>query len=170
MAITFPAYLTLLNFLGGVSQGASIVCSAFLTLGQNGEPLFHLGFQLAGITFYARQDISRNIEWSSVNIRGTHLDIPKMLVRIDCTAPKTYAHFISYASQVSPHITHTCNKGVHNLQIFISGGIFGTARPSTILNALTPPPPPPHPTSSTLLPIFTVLQGDFFPRVSMKSL
>ena len=49
---------------------------------------------------------------------------------IDCTAPKTYAHFASNASQVSPPITH--NQDVHDPDIFISGGIFGAARPSII--------------------------------------
>ena len=48
--------------------------------------------------------------------------------------PQFYNHFTSYASQVSPPITH--NQGEHNLDIFISGGIFGVARLSIILNAL----------------------------------
>ena len=46
-----------------------------------------------------------------------------------------YAHFASYASQVLSPITH--NQGVHDLDIFISGGIFGVARPYLILNALS---------------------------------
>ena len=50
--------------------------------------------------------------------------------------PKTYAHFASYASQVSSPITH--NQVVHDLDIFISGSIFGATRPSIILNTLSP--------------------------------
>ena len=46
-AINFPAELTFLNFLEGVSQGVSIVCLAFLTLGRSGESMPHLGLQLA---------------------------------------------------------------------------------------------------------------------------
>ena len=46
-AITFPAEKALLNFLGELSQDASIACFAFLTLGQSEEPMFHLGLQLA---------------------------------------------------------------------------------------------------------------------------
>ena len=44
---------------------------------------------------------------------------------------------LSYASQVSPPIIH--NQGLHDLDIFISAGIFGAARPSIILNVLSPP-------------------------------
>ena len=36
-----------------------------------------------------------------------------------------------------PPITH--NQGVHNLDIFISGGILGAARPPIIFDALSPP-------------------------------
>ena len=42
-----PAERILLNFLGGVSQAGFIVCSAFLTLSKSGEPMSHLGLQLA---------------------------------------------------------------------------------------------------------------------------
>ena len=59
-------------------------------------------------------------------------DIPKMSVGMHCAV-----HFTSYASQVSPPITH--NQGVYDLDNFISGGIFGVARPSIFLNALSPP-------------------------------
>ena len=45
--------------------------------------------------------------------------------------------FPSYASQVSPPITH--NQRVPELDIFISGDIFWTARLSIILNTLSPP-------------------------------
>ena len=38
--------------------------------------------------------------------------------------------------QVSPTITH--NQGVHDLDKFISGGIFGACRPPIILNTLSP--------------------------------
>ena len=42
-AITFLAEETLLNFLGGVSQGASIAYSAFLPQDQSDGPKSHLG-------------------------------------------------------------------------------------------------------------------------------
>ena len=51
--------------------------------------------------------------------------------------PCCLSYFASYASQVSPLFTH--NQGVQDLDIFISGVIFGMARPSIILNALSPP-------------------------------
>ena len=95
--------------------------------------------KIAGNIFIARQEIPRNIEPSPFLIIGTHclhhlaktFDICKMSVRIDC-----YAHFARYASQVLPPITH--NQGVHDLDIYISGGTFGVGRPSIILNALSP--------------------------------
>ena len=46
-AMTFPAELSLFNFLEGVSQGASIVFSVFSTLGQSCESMSQLGLQLA---------------------------------------------------------------------------------------------------------------------------
>ena len=92
--------------------------------------------KLTGIIFIVRQEIPRNIKrwvlfWSSVNIHGAHLaetfGIPKMLVRIDCTAPidciANFAH----------------NQGVHDLDIFITDGIFAAARASIIINTLSPP-------------------------------
>ena len=36
-----------LKFLWRGNQSASVVSSAFLTLGQSGEPMYHLGLQLA---------------------------------------------------------------------------------------------------------------------------
>ena len=105
------------------------------------NPCLILGYlsldKIAWIIFIVRQEIPRNIEPSPFLIIGNHLrhphlvetfDIPKMSVRIDC-----YVHFANYTSQVSPPITH--NQGVHDLDIFISGGIFGAARPSIIFNA-----------------------------------
>ena len=54
--------------------------------------------------------------------------------------PQNVSHFVSYASQGSPPITH--NQDVHDLDFFIRGGIFGAARPSISrsisLNALSP--------------------------------
>ena len=75
--------------------------------------------------------------------------LPKPLTYLRCRlgrlyCPKTYAHFASYASQILPPITH--NQGVHDHDIFISGGIFEAARLSIILNTL----------SSPLLPIFSL--------------
>ena len=51
--------------------------------------------------------------------------------------PQSYAHLASCALQVLPHITH--NQDVYDHDIITRGGIFGAARPSIILNALTPP-------------------------------
>ena len=48
--------------------------------------------------------------------------------------PKAYVQFASYASQVSPPSTH--NQDVHELDIIISGGIFGAARPSIIIEPI----------------------------------
>ena len=92
--------------------------------------------KIAWIIFIVRQEIPRNIKRSPFLIIGHHLRHPhlseKMSVRIDC-----YAHFASYASQVSTPITHY--QGVHDRDSFISGGIFGTARPPIIFNALSLP-------------------------------
>ena len=83
--------------------------------------------------------------WAGVSpflIIGTHLaktfDIPKMSVRINCTAPKLMPTLLSmlHSSRLLSHITRVCT---YDLYIFISGGIFGAARPSIILNALSPP-------------------------------
>ena len=66
-----------------VSQGASIVCSAFLNLGQSGEAMSHLGLQLARqiarIIFIARHEIPRNIKPSPFLIIGQHLRHPSCL-------------------------------------------------------------------------------------------
>ena len=103
-------------------------------------------YKIAWIIFIVRQEIPRNIEppesfsdhWSTFTVPI----LPKLLAYLRCRlgliyCPQTYAHFASFASQVSPPITH--NQGVHDLDIFISGGIFGAARPSIILNTLSPP-------------------------------
>ena len=90
--------------------------------------------------------------------------------RIDCTAriliPTSLAmlHFASYASKVSPPITH--NQYVHDVDIFISGASNGGGgRPSIILNVLLP-----HLLNSAAH-VYTVLyKVDSFPRLSMKSL
>ena len=79
-AITFHAERTFLKFLGGGSKRASIVCSAFLTLGQIGEAMSHLvlnttrsikspGLSSEEDTRYMYLEISSR---ASVNIRGTH--------------------------------------------------------------------------------------------------
>ena len=69
--------------LEGVSQGASIVCSAFLNLDQSGEPMSHLGLQLARqiarIIFIAIHEIPRNMEPSPFLIIGQHLRHPSCL-------------------------------------------------------------------------------------------
>ena len=110
-----------------MSQGASLVCSAFLTLGQSGEPMSHLGLQLAQLN---RQDhlhskIPRNIKLSPFLIVGQysphppcwnlwHTFVPKMLVRIDCTVPKLMltslamlhiSHLLSYIARVCTTLT-----------------------------------------------------------------
>ena len=72
--------------------------------------------KIAGIIFLSRQELPRNIKPS-----------PFLIIS---------QHFASYASQVS---LFTHNQGVYDLDIFISGGIFGTARPSIILKALSSP-------------------------------
>ena len=110
-----------------MSQSASNVCSAFLTRVKVVNPCLILGYnsldKIAGIIFIAGQEIPRNIKPSCFLILGQHSRHPS-------------CQKLCYASQVSPPITH--NQGVHGLDIFIRGGIFGAARPSTILNALSP--------------------------------
>ena len=123
-----------------MSKGASTVCSAFLTLGQSDEPVTTCSIKSPGSSL--QRDMryleisSRVLFWSSVDIRGTilrkHLTIFDIPNGDWLFCPKTYDHFASCASQVSLPITH--NQGVHDLDIFISDGIFGAARPSTILN------------------------------------
>ena len=75
--------------------------------------------------------------------------------------PKTYAYFASYASQVSALITH--NQGMHDIDIFIRGGIFGAGRPTIVLNALAPPP-----LNSAVAFFHCAIWGDSFPRGSVK--
>ena len=99
-AITFPAEETLLTSWEVVSQSASIACFAFSTLGQSDEPVSSWvtiqSIKSPGSSSYRDRRhleiLSRDRFWSSVNILGTHLaetlDIPKISVRIVCTAPK----------------------------------------------------------------------------------
>ena len=94
---------------------------------------------ITGIIFIVRQGIPRNNKPSPFLIIGLYLRHPLTYLRcrlgLIVLIPK-----IMTATYVSPHITH--NQGVHDLDIFISGGIFGAARPSSLF------------TSQTLLPIF----------------
>ena len=129
---------------GGLSQGASIVCSAFLTVGQSGETTSNLGYnslnKIAGIIFIARPEIPRNIEPSPFLFAAPILQ--KHLTYLRCRLgliilPHNFAHFVSYVLQVSSPITH--NLGVHDHDIFISGGIYRATRPSIITNALSLP-------------------------------
>ena len=92
--------------------------------------------KITGIIFIVRQGIPRNNEPSPFLIIGLYLRHPLTYLRcrlgLIVLIPK-----LMTATYVSPHITH--NQGVHDLDIFISGGIFGAARPSIILNALSSP-------------------------------
>ena len=63
-------------------------------------------------------------------------EIPKMSVRIGSVSPIFLANIASYASQVSPTITH--NQGVHDLDIFISGCIFYPQRSLSSLKLCYP--------------------------------
>ena len=145
-AITFPIEWTLLNLLGGVSQGVSFICSAFLTLGQSGNPCLILGYtpldKIAGIIFIGDTEKYRAKSFSDYPSTFVTSILSKLWHTQDVGqdwlyCPKTHVHFASYASQVSPPFTH--NQRVNDLDIFISGGIFGAARLSIILNALSPP-------------------------------
>ena len=87
-------------------QGASIVCSAFPTLGQSGEPMSHLGMEynlldkIARIIFITRQEIPRNIDLSPF----------LMWVSIDCTAQKLMPTSLAMLrrSRLLSHITRVC--------------------------------------------------------------
>ena len=108
----------------------------------------HLGLQLGrkitGIIFISRQEIPRNIEPRWFLVISQHSRYPSCRdlghtqdICQNCLhCPTTYAHFAGYTSQVSPPVTNS--QVVNDLHIFISGGIFGLARPCIILNALSP--------------------------------
>ena len=156
--ITFHE-LTLLYFLEGVIQGASIDCFAILNLGQCDKPISHLGYnsldKIARIIFRAKS-------FSDHQSAFVAPILPKLLTYLRWLYfPKIYAHFASYALQISPPITQ--NLGVHDFDIFISGGIFGEARPSIIINALSP-------LLNFVAHFFIVLsEGDSFLRVFIKA-
>ena len=63
-------------------------------------------------------------------------DIPKISVRIDCTDQKLMPTSLAMLRGTRLLLR---NQGVHYLDIFISGDIFGAAGLSIILNALSPP-------------------------------
>ena len=80
--------------------------------------------KITGIIFISRQEILRNIEptilWSSVNILGTHLaetlDIPKISVRIVCTAPKLMPTSLAILrkSHLLSHISRLCTISTYS--------------------------------------------------------
>ena len=80
--------------------------------------------------------------WSSVNILGTHLaetlDIPKMSVRIDWTAPKLMptSLAISRRFRLLSHMTRLCTTSTFSSVV----ASLGSHRPFIIFNALPPPP------------------------------
>ena len=129
-----------------MSQGASTAWMLFRVRTKVVDPSLILGHSSESIissgSSSKRDKIYLEILISSVNILGTHLaetlDIPKMSVRLDWTAPKTYAHFTGYIWQVSPSVTR--DQTVPNLNVFIYGSLFRVPRPFIIFNALLPPP------------------------------
>ena len=99
--------------------------------------------KITGSIFILRQQIPRNIEPRSFLVISQHsrflscrdLGHTQDICKNCLHCPKTYAHFAGYTLQVSPPVTH--NQIVNDLHIFISGSIFGAARPCIILNALS---------------------------------
>ena len=119
-AITFPAEWTLLNFLGG---GEPECFFRLLCIFYSGSEWWtHVpswvttrSIKRPGSSSQEILEISsRVLFWSSVNIRGTHLaetfDIPKILVRIDSTAPKLMPTSLAMLRRwpLLSHITRVC--------------------------------------------------------------
>ena len=108
-----------------------------------GHNSVHIFFR---IILIARQEIPRNVEPVSLLIFGQHSGDPSSrdlghsydFSKDWRNCPKTYAHFAGYISQISSPVTH--DQTVHNLDVFISGTLFGAPRPFVIFYAL-----PPHP-------------------------
>ena len=96
-----------------MSQGASIACFAFSTLGQSDEPITTRSIKSLGSSSYRDRRYleisSRHRIWSLVNILGTHLpetfDIPKISVKIVCTAPKRMPTSLAILRK-SRHLSH----------------------------------------------------------------
>ena len=112
------------------------------------NPCFILGYKvldkITGIIFIAKHEIPRNIEpspfLSLFNIRRTHLvetfDIPKMSVRIDCTAPKLMPTSLAMVrrSRLLSHMTEVCTT------LTFSSAVASLGRPDRSSSTLPPPP------------------------------
>ena len=116
------------------------VMNPWLILGYNSVD------KITGIIFMSRQETPRNNEPRSffghqsrfsVPILPRPWTYPRYLLELFAQPQKLFPQPTSLAmtSQVSPPVTH--NQVVNDLHIFISGGVFGAARPCIILNALS---------------------------------
>ena len=113
------------------------------------NPCFILGYNLlnkiSGKIFLARQEIPKNIELSPsliiIKIHGTHLaetfDIPKISVKIDCSALKPMPTLLAMLrwSRLLSHITRMCMTCTFTSAVTS----FGAARPSINFNTFSPP-------------------------------
>ena len=126
-----------------MSQGASIVCFAFSTLGQSDEPSLILGYnsvdKITGIIFISRQEILRNIEPTSSTFSVPILPRPWKYPRYPLElfalpqnlCPLCWLYFLSLASC---HIKPGCARSLHFHQWWhLLGGL------TFIVNALSPP-------------------------------
>ena len=105
-------------------------------------PRFHWIIRLACIRIEYSSD-PRYLTVTEYFIDYTHVrDIGHTQdIRWNCLhCPKTYVHFAGYRSTSQVWLPVTHNQVVNDLHIFISGGIFGAARPLISINALSPPP------------------------------
>ena len=134
-----------------MSLGASTACFCFFRFRiRVMDPSLVLGHssvhKFLRVILIARQKIPRNIEpaslWSSVNILGTRLDktldIHRMSVRIDWTAPKLVptSLAISRRFRLLSHMTRLCS--IPTFSSVITS--LGHPGPFIIFNALCPAP------------------------------
>ena len=135
------------------------------------NPCLILGYnsldKTSDIIFIARQKMPRNIKLSPFLIIGQHsrthlaetFDIPKMLVRIDCTPPKVMHTSLAMhcRSHLLSHITRVCTT-LKFTSVVASLGRPDRQSSSTHSLSLL---------NSSAHFITVLSEGDSFPRVSM---